>query len=1153
MKMMQKLLKMFVISALLIWQTTLYGQELTLARNVKAGSQQTTLKVQKQLKDVIKDIKNRFGVDFIYENSLLEGKKVLYAPQQSDNFEYLLVEVLSSVDLSYKKIDAKVYAIVPKTIDKAGLVKKESALKKASQEPIQFFVPDFTLNALNPTLEFARIEKRITGTLTSSEDGQPLIGASILLKGTTTGTISDVNGKYSISVPDEDAKNGVLIFSYIGYMLAERTINDQSVIDVRLESDVRALKDVVVVGYGTQKKGDVTASLSSVAASEFKDQPVTGVGQALQGRAAGVQVSQASNAPGGGVVVRIRGGNSINAGNEPLYVIDGFPVYNSGGTDFNPSDIESVEILKDASATSIYGSRGANGVILITTKRGKQGKGKVEFQTYYGMQQVGKTLPVLNGTEYANFVNEARTNAGQAALFPNPASFGEGTNWQNEIYRSAPIQNHQINFSGGNDKTQYLLSGNLFEQKGVLINSDFKRYSVRLNLNSQVNDWLSVGTSLNVIRSETNATPTDQDGASGAGQSIVYGSYLFSPTQPLRDGVGNYNVNNTAGLFDIGSPVAHSYGTTNNLRGLRVFGNVFADIKIAKDLTFRTSFGTDLSSSIRGIYSSKFLTKRGQQTGGEAAISNGNNSGWLTENTLTYKKNIGENHHFVFLGGFTSQLQRTEGINTAGTGFATENLTFNGLSNATTPGRPSNGGSQWQLNSVLSRINYDFKGKYLLTVTVRADGSSRFSEGNKWGAFPSASVAWRVSEESFLANSKVISDLKVRASYGLTGNTEISAYQSLDIFASQGYNYNFGSPNTLVTSYVPARVGNRGLTWETTTQTDFGIDLSLFNNRINITADYYNKETTDLLFNGSIPSTTGYTAYLKNVGKIRNTGFELGINSINTTGELKWTTNFNISTNKNEIIDLGGDNNIPAGGNASSANIGPNGTGILRIGEPVGVFYGYEFGGIWQTGDVIVGSAQPNARPGDRKYVDLNGDNVINSADRKILGQSQPKFIGGITNTLSYKGIDFSVLMQGVSGNSILNVNRFELEQPNGSTNVSRDMLDRWTPTNPSNTMPRANVAGTISLPSSRQIEDGSFLRVKSIVLGYSLPASLLKRISISSLRIYVSSQNLFTFTNYSGVDPEVSRFGQETLRQGIDYGSYPVNKSYLVGLNLSF
>jgi TonB-dependent starch-binding outer membrane protein SusC len=1105
------------------------------------------------LRDALMQLRKQYGVDVLFEEKLLDGLSVS-GNLLTDNagLEPTLSRLLRTTNLRYRRIRKDAYLIVttksePRVGFQAAPVLPESSGRSESGMASPVSQPVLAI----PVAVAADLV--VKGNVTSDR-GESLPGVSVIIKGSSLGTVTDANGAYSLTVPNPQA---TLVFSYIGMVTQEVAVNNRATINVLLTTDTKSLEEVVVVGYGTQKKGDLTVSLASVSAAEFKDQPVTGVGQALQGRAAGVQVTQSSNAPGGGVVVRIRGGNSINAGNEPLYVIDGFPVYNSGGTDFNPSDIESVEILKDASATSIYGSRGANGVVLITTKRGKAGKGKVDFQTYYGTQEVSNTLPVLNGKDYANFVNEGRTNAGQPVLFsaaqiaaiPNG---GEGTNWQNEIYRQAPIQNHQLNFSGGNDKTQYLISGNMFDQKGVLINSDFRRYSVRLNLNSQVNDWLSVGTSLNILRSETNGTPTDQDGNSGSGQSIVYGSFFFSPTQPVYDAAGDYTVFNTQNLYAIGSPVAHSTGTQNNLRVLRIFGNVFADIKILKDLTFRTSIGSDLNAAKRGEYSSRTLTLAGRNANGTARITNANAQGWLTENTLTYKKNIGPDHHFELLGGFTSQSQRNETVATSGNGFASDNLGYNGLAFASSVGRPTNSASQWQLNSFLGRVNYDYKGRYLLTATVRSDGSSRFAEGNKWGSFPSASAAWRVSEEPFLANSKIISDLKVRASYGLTGNTEIGSYLSIDTYGSSGFSYSFGN-NNLVNGYVPLRVGNRNLTWEKTTQMDVGIDLSLLKNRINITADYYNKETTDLLYSVAVPSASGYSSYLTNIGKIRNKGFELAINSVNTTGAFKWTTNFNISTNQNEVVDLGGNNNLPAGGAASSANILDNGTGILRIGEAVGVFYGYEFAGIWQTGEESA-AAVFGAKPGDRKYVDQNGDNRISSdLDRKILGQAQPKLIGGITNTVSYKGIDFSLLMQGVSGNSVLNMNKFELEYARGDRNVSRDMLNRWTPTNPSNTLPRANANAVFSPVSSRQVEDGSFLRVKSITLGYSLPKTLLKRAFISDLRIYVSSQNLFTFTKYSGLDPEVNRYGQSTLQQGIDYGSYPVNKSYLVGLNLSF
>jgi TonB-linked SusC/RagA family outer membrane protein len=610
-------------------------------------------------------------------------------------------------------------------------------------------------------------------------------------------------------------------------------------------------------------------------------------------------------------------------------------------------------------------------------------------------------------------------------------------------------------------------------------------------------------------------------------------------------------VDNATGFLAIGSPVAQANGTINNRAGTRLFGNVFADINLAKNLKFRTSFGADINNTRLGTYAFKNLTLPGRQNQGRASQAFGNSLNYLLENTLTYNLNIKDDHHFVFLGGLTSQTQTTENLSVVSNIIPYEGLTFNGISTGSGIFPASNNADKGRLNSVLGRLNYDYKNKYLLTATVRGDGSSKFADKKKWGVFPSVSLAWRVSEEKFLEPIKAISDLKIRGSYGATGNNEIPAYSSIAVYNQQNYSFN----NQLAVGFAPTRFNNTDLAWETTYQTDLGLDLSLIDSRINITADYYNKKTVNLLFGFPLPATTGQSNFVKNVGTLKNNGFEFGLNTVNTKGAFKWTTTFNIATNRNKAIDIGTTSkNLPSGGSISPAFI--TSIGVLTPGQPVGNFFGYEFLGIYQNQAEIDASPKPTSgipKPGDRKYADLNGDNVINTDDRKVLGQAQPKVYGGITNNISYKGFDFSLFIQGVSGNSVLNSNRFELENLTGINNQSREVLNRWTPTNPSNTIPRANRNGGVSLLSSRQVEDGSFIRIKNLVFGYTLPESVTKNLRLASCRVYFSSQNLHTFTKYSGLDPEVSRFGATTLTSGVDYGSYPTNRSYLLGLNVSF
>lgn len=990
-----------------------------------------------------------------------------------------------------------------------------------------------------PALLMAQQTAPVSGKVTGT-GGEAIPGANVVVKGTTTGTSTDGQGRFSLNAPS----NGTLVISSLGFASLEVNIGGRSQLTVTLAEDQKALEEVVVVGYGTQRKSDVTGSLSSVTSKDIKAVPVTGVGQALQGRAAGVQVTQASNAPGGGVTIRIRGGNSINAGNEPLYVIDGFPVYNESGANLNPNDIESMEILKDASATAIYGSRGANGVVLITTKRGKSGQNRIEFETYYGIQQVRKKLPMLNATEYATLVNEANTNVGRAPVFTQEqiAGFGVGTNWQDEIFREAPIQNYQLTASGGSDKTRYAVSANYLNQQGVIINSKYDRASFRFNFDHKINDRFNIGTSLNVIRSRNNAVPTDADG--GTSGTVVYSALNFSPTQPVRNPDGTLVVFNTPGRIQIGSPVAQALGTYNLTVGTRMIGSVFADYKIIPGLTFRTSFGADVNYSKRSLYLSR-NTATGTQLSGQASIINTQSSTWLNENTLTYNKTFGNVHNLTLLAGYTMQGNRFESVEARSQGFANDILTYENLGSASTALVPASSASNWQLNSYIGRANYDYSGKYLLTATVRADGSSRFGASNKWAVFPSASVAWRLSEEDFLKGNRVINDLKLRVSYGLSGNQEITQYQSLATLGTQNANFN----NTVVIGIGPSRVANPDLRWETTAQADIGVDVGFLSNRITLTADYYNKKTTDLLLSVPLPYVSGYASALQNLGSIRNQGFELGINSTNLNGAFKWTTAFNIAANRNKVLSLG-DQTEFASGDASGHLQLPN-SGLVRVGEQIGLFYGYQSSGIFQTQAEVDGSAQKTAKPGDRRYVDQNGDGAINASDRVILGYAQPKFYGGLTNTFSYKGVELSIFMQGTSGNSIFNINRFEQESLTGVSNQSAETLNRWTPTNPSNTIPRANAVGNAYVLSSRQIEDGSYLRVKNINLSYTLPASLVSKAKLYNVKVYVSAQNWITFTKYTGFDPEVNRFGQSTLSQGSDYGSYPGNKMILAGLNI--
>jgi TonB-dependent starch-binding outer membrane protein SusC len=992
----------------------------------------------------------------------------------------------------------------------------------------------------------------VSGTV-RSDDQAPLPGVYVLVKGTSTGAVTDADGKFAIVSPTE----GTLVFSFIGMKNIEVPVGGRTTIDVVMETDVAQLDEVVVVGYGTQKKTDVTGSVASVSSKEIKSTPITGLAQAMQGRAAGVQVSQVSSAPGGGVSVRIRGGNSLRGNNEPLYVIDGFPILAENGPTINPNDIESIDILKDASATAIYGSRGANGVVIITTKRGKAGKTNLSFESYYGVQTVRKKLDLLDATQLAELINEgiANTNADNIGKpgFPKAPAFtaeqiaalGKGTNWQDEIFRSAPQQNYQLSVSGGDDKNQFMISGNYFKQDGIVLNSNYERGSIRLNLDRKLSKRFKFSNSLNFTRTSGNAVNTDNDGGANAG--VVYGALNFSPTVPVFADDGSYTIDNRLGAIKISNPVALAELTTNKSTTNRFLGNISGDWDIIEGLTLRVLLGANILNTKNAQYVPRTVYA-GAGAGGTSAITSTESTNWLNENTLTYQKSFNDVHKITALLGYTVQHFYSEDYRASAQNFPNDIVDYNNLGYAQQVNPSSSGSNEWGLRSYIARVNYDYDERYLVTLTTRVDGSSRFGAGNKNAVFPSGSVAWRISKENFMSEVRPVSDLKIRVGVGVTGNQEIPTFSSLAALGTA--NYNFG--NNLSVGYAPTRIANPDLKWEPTAQTNIGIDVGLFTNRIVITADYYNKKTSDLLYDVPLPTSTGYSTSLQNVGQIGNHGFEFSLSTVNIDRAFKWNTNFNISTNRNEILDLGAvTGDVPSG--QASGHLQLSNSGILRVGEPLGVFYGLETDGIFQNQAEIDASAQKTAKPGDRRYKDNNPDGVINAADRVILGYAQPKFSFGFTNNFSYKGFDLTVFFQGVQGNSIFNINKYELESMTGVSNQSTAVLDRWTPTNPSNTIPRATSTGAPYQVTDHQIEDGSYIRLKNIQLAYNFSGPVLEKLKIASARLYVSGQNIFTITDYSGFDPEVSRFGADAFSFGTDYGSYPVAKMYLVGCVLTF
>jgi TonB-linked SusC/RagA family outer membrane protein len=1011
----------------------------------------------------------------------------------------------------------------------------------------------------------AQENKTVTGTVTS-QSGEALSSVSVTEKGTANGVASNEKGEFTINVQ----ANATLVFTHVGYKLQEVAVKNKTVINIKLEDDNNELSQVVVIGYGTVKKSDLTGSVVSVKSDELKAVPVTSFDQALQGRAAGVQVTQLSGKPGAETSIRIRGTTSINASNEPLYVIDGMLVNSDAGSmstgvtlgprigalsAINPNDIESIEILKDASATAIYGSRGANGVVIITTKRGKAGQGTVTVDTYYAQQDIAHQVDVLNAAQFADFVNDAKINANQTPVYVNPKNLGVGTSWQGELFRTAPMANYQISFSGGDDKTKYAISGGYFDQDGIIINSNFKRYSFRANLDRELSKRLTVGNSITYARISSNGVLTN---AGTIVPGTVTAALLFNPILPVYDSTvkGGYTFENDRGTI-LGNPIADAKEYNSVSTSSRFIGNVYARYKITPDLELKTSFGVDAFGDRENSFGPNFL-KRTQASMGEASVSSVDGLTWLNENTLTYNKSWRDKHRINAVVGFTTQKFNNESLFAYAFGFPDGRTGYHNIAAAENPQTPVNNESQWTLLSYIGRVNYTLSDKYLFTLTGRIDGSSKFAEGNKYGYFPSGAFAWRVSKEDFMQNIDAISDLKLRVSYGVIGNQAIPPYQSLALVGPYGQGvFNSSAGSEVYAGMEPLSYVNKNLKWESTKQFDAGIDLGLFKQRITITADYYSKLTYDLLLSTPIPTTTGFATTLLNVGNIQNKGVDLAVHTINTTGAFQWSTSLNFSMNRNKVTNLN-----------TSTDILLLNASLLRKDQPIGTFYGYEFDGIFQSDEeaakspVLVGQEPTSSNPeaiakaGDRKYRDINGDGKIDASDRTILGSAQPKFTWGLNNTLSYKNFDLSFFFQGSQGNKMANFNSFNLLNFTGQNNVSADAgLNRWTPENPENKYPRALSSGSLDVGifSSAIVEDASYLRLKNVTLSYTLPLKILQRAKIQSIRIYVSGSNLWTLTDYTGYDPEANTYGQSTTLIGVDNGGYPQSKIYQVGATLSF
>jgi TonB-linked SusC/RagA family outer membrane protein len=989
----------------------------------------------------------------------------------------------------------------------------------------------------------------ISGSIVDERTQEPIVGATVSWVKEKEGTASDVNGNFTLSAKSLPA---TIVVSYLGYRTEEVDVYEYTEpLTISLREDRNLLNEVVVVGYGTQKRKELTGAVTSIS-KEALSQPVISLDNLLGGAVAGLNISEGGQ-PGSTFSARIRGGNSITASNDPLFVVDGVILYGNESTSagvgrvsarlnplaaINPNDIESIQVLKDISATAIYGSRGSNGVIIITTKNGRKGKDKVEYQYSAGWADATKKLDLLNGQEWAALNREVGGPLAKATD-AEIAAIGKGYDWQDEALRTAVTQSHQVSINGGDDKTRYAISGNFTDQDGILVNTNFKRYVGRLNLERQVLKNLTATLNLNASKLNQNGLngyPSYANGLSNPFEAII----RTSPVNPIYDADGSYNYRNKFELNDLRkgdittNALSDLVNTTAQNHVNTLLGNFALAYQIIPSLTLKVAAGTDITNATQNYYAPSY-TAGGFSPNGYATVGNRRTDIWQYEYTANYVKQLNEDNYIDALAGYTTQTTLSEYSNASGTNFANEQVLWHSLQSGNTLQPSASGGRESILDSYIGRVNYTFKGRYNLTATIRADESSRFAAKHRWGYFPSVGVSWNISDESFLQGAKNLNELKLRTSLGTVGNQEIGDYKWAATYSSvdpnEGRNQIYSFNDQLTTGYVRSNAENPDLKWEQTAAYNLGIDAALFNHRLSITADAYYKKTTDLLLNIPTSITTGFGSVLRNVGSVSNKGLELEVNgSIIDRKKFKWSIAANVAKNINEVLNLGDQKNI--------------GSSIF-VGQPLGAQYYIVYDGIVQKGDdlsKIVGpSWKKTVEPGDEKFVNQNGDNSVDdTSDRIILGSSNPDITYGFSTTVSYKNFSLFASFQGVSGNKIYNSLRQSLETPNLAYNNLSTLLDRWTDTNPSTTIPKAR-ATTAIYSTSRFLEDGSFLRLKNITLNYNVPVKIQAAPS-AKLRLFVSGQNLLTFTKFTGYDPESGG--------GV---AYPIAKTISFGVNISY
>ena len=1101
---------------------------LTVLAGSFAQNAKLTLKFEdRRIKEILNEIENQTQFSFMYDNNQIDVERRVNLDINSESIDEVLRSLFAGTTVTYKMVERHIMLI-------SGAEKPSAMVQNGS----------------------------VNGKVTNTQ-GEPIPGVSVLIKGTTNGTITDSDGSYILKGVNA---NDILVFSFVGMKTQEILVEGQTTFEIVMKEETVGLEEVIAVGYGTMKKRDVSGSISSVSSESIMNTPVKDLMSALQGRASGVHVVSNSGAPGDGISVTVRGQSSLNSGNDPLYVIDGVPVettslsqlngWESHGlnplADINPRDISSIEVLKDGASTSIYGSRAANGVIIITTKRGKEGKAQVSVNVSTGISKITRTLSVLNAAQWREIIIDTYRNldAYNNAATPtephwtaidslNPMNSGD-VDWQKIMYRTA--QQTQADFSviGGTKAAKYSFSTSFLDQDGIILASNYKRITSRLNTDFEVSKKMNIGYSLSFSHGANNRINAGGTGNNSLVQSILVRPPVYSLTYP--DGSPIYYFNGKRNPVGLAKEATH-LNTTN-----RLIGNQYVEYEILDGLKFRANVSLDfISMKEDEFYPTTIDYRAGYNSGAVRATSN---LTWANENYLTYIKSVNKAHNFSALAGFSQQEWKLETTGLNGLYFISDNIrTLNGA--GTISNQAVNTTVEHGLVSFFGRLSYDYKSKYLLQANMRADGSSRFGKDKRFGYFPSASVAWRFSDELAVKNSRLLNDAKLRFSVGQTGNEAIGNYTSQGEFAV-GTNYLTASGAASGAS--PTVMPNAGLTWETTTQYDLGLDLTLLNNRLSFSGDAYVKKTTDLLFAVPIPETTGFGYITQNIGDIENKGLEFSLTTYNLTGKFTWNSTFNIGFNQNKIVSL------PEG--VLTNGYIQNGTyHILKEGESIGTFYGWKFLGVYSRDEDNVkqvknGSANGKVfRGGDPIWDDVNGDFIIDANDRQIIGNAQPKFTGGFNNDFSFKNFSLNVFFQFSYGNDIYSNLNMMRNWVFAYNNVSTDALNRWRKQGDVTDYPRPirndPLGNEYNRVSDRWVEDGSYLRLKNVSLSYDVPVRIVRKLNLSGIRAYVTAENLLTWTHYTAYDPEVSSYSG--LQIGVDDGSYPQSRTFIFGLNLEF